>query len=176
MKIAGEIYESQVEQTLEELQSSEYMHEPNYVVLIYGQGGQTRKFYKELINSADVDVLWSGWCGPKWSKIFSFIPGQAGLVRLNNLKVVKDIFTSVGAMSLCSLIFTHEGKAEELRKQLVNNNWNIDLEKFFSSDTNYLYYEVDDDYATSENEGVVYRALSYGKSFSKELTSLFSNA
>jgi len=169
MKIDGEVEEKVVEHTLDQLSGSEALAGSGYVILIYGQGAQTRSFYKKLKSDPDVDVLWTGWRGPKWLAFLSFIPAQAGLVRLNNLKKLKAVFQSVGELSVCSLMIVRVSKAQDIIKAIKSSSRNIDAEKFFSERDDYLYYEVNDDYGYEGHEDIVYQVLSYGSAFDKTI-------
>ena len=70
------------EQMLKEISATNVLNFEKHDLLIFGSGGQDRKCCSELKTNPKYELLWSGWSGPKWTKFLSFIPGQAGLVKI----------------------------------------------------------------------------------------------
>lgn len=169
MKITGEVEEKVVAHTLDQLCGSEAFSNSDYVILLYGQGARSRTFYTNLKRNPDVEVLWNGWRGPKWLAFLSFIPAQAGLVRLHNIKKLKTLFHLIGEISVCSLMIVREIKAQNILEEIKKSDGVVDPEKFFNEQDDYLYYEVNDDYSYEGHEDIVYQVLSYGSAFNKDI-------
>lgn len=171
MKIAGEIESGLVERALDYLTDSKSLSNSDYVILIYGQGAQTRSFYNKLKKLDYVEVLWAGWYGPGWLSFLSFIPNQSGLIKVKSLEKLKKLFLATGVMSICTLIIVKESKAQLLAREIQVHNKKIKLDDFFKDTDDYFYYEVDDGYAygSEEDEDIVYRVFAYGSGFDSSI-------
>ena len=89
--ISTEIEVEKLDLLLSQLQEFIVVTKANSTILIFGQGSKTRVFYRRLREDSDITVHWTGWCGSRWSRIFSFIPGQAGLLEIQNLERTKEL-------------------------------------------------------------------------------------
>jgi hypothetical protein len=74
-------------------------------LLIYGGGGKSKKFYSELAHDSEVEIIMTGRSGPKWLKIFSFIPSEAGLIRILNPLRLKPLFEELGALRSSEIFY-----------------------------------------------------------------------
>jgi hypothetical protein len=168
--IEGETDYSNVECILDHLSNSDELKKPGYSVLIYGQGTQTRGFYKKLSKNPDVDILWTGWGGPRWSIIVSFIPGQYGLIKVKNLGSLKSIFFEVGALAYCSLCFVSEQIVTRITNDIKKDSYEFDLESAVKNETDYFVMDVDFDYDSGKRDrDVVYRSVKVGEGLHNNL-------
>jgi len=106
-----------------ELQQLDEIRNDKFSILILGGGHKTKRFYRELEKDHDVELLWRGWSGPRWSKVFSFIPGQAGLIKLKNVNRLLEIHDLVGEQSTCRLYYLPIGKSSLLIDSIRSNYW-----------------------------------------------------
>lgn len=109
----------------DELQKLNELRNDQYSLLILGGGHQTKQFYKNLGKDHDVELLWRGWSGPKWSKIFSFIPGQAGLIRVKNIDRLHELHDAIGERSTCRLYFLPRKKSSLIIDAIRSNYWRM---------------------------------------------------
>jgi hypothetical protein len=123
-------------------------------ILIHGEGSQTRYFYRQLQTDKDVEVLWTGWSGPWWTFPLSFIPGQAGLVKVKNKNRLKELFLLIGEMSYCSLYMVDQITAIKIN-EVVKKNTNESIEGIIEKGENNLIVEFDLDYHGGERDGEV---------------------
>lgn len=82
--------------------------------------------------------------------MFSFIPGQSGLVRLLDYNELKALFLSVGEQSLCTLLIS----TEDLTKSITKNSSEFDIEESLNNRKHYFFYSVDDDFDSKGGETV----------------------
>ena len=122
------------EEMLREISTSIEIDLDNYSLLIFGSG-QNKKFFSELKSNPNYEVLWSGWFGPKWTRIFSFIPGQAGLVRVLKQEAFYELYHEMAAYSVSDVIYIEKAFMEELVNQVKTNAWRVNFESFTKKDT-----------------------------------------
>ncbi|MDN5216023.1 hypothetical protein QQ020_28350 [Fulvivirgaceae bacterium BMA12] len=118
------------EEMLKEINISEFIDLNNHDLLIYGGGGQDRKFYSDLKTNPKCEVLWTGWSGPKWSAIFSFVPGQAGLVKILEQSAFKDIYYELAAHSVSDVIYVPKDLTESVQVEASERTWRARFESF----------------------------------------------
>src|SRR5688500_16798491 len=98
-----EIEVSELNAILSFLTTSTEIDLENFDFLIYGGGGQGKKFYRDLAKDKELEILWTGWSGPKWTSFLSFIPGQAGLIKLLKQSRLKTLFEDLAALNVSYL-------------------------------------------------------------------------
>ncbi|MGV6832044.1 MAG: hypothetical protein ACWA5P_10865 [bacterium] len=118
------------EKMLKEISCTNLLDNDNYDLLIYGGGGQDRKFYNKLKNNPKCEVLWTGWSGPKWSKFLSFIPGQAGLLKILQQDYFYEIYYELAAYSVSDVIYIRKELTKELCEQVITNTWKMNFNAF----------------------------------------------
>ena len=125
-------------------------------IIIHGQGSQTRSFYKQLRLDKDIELIWTAWCGPWWTLPLSFIPGQAGLVRLKNRKRLKEIFLLIGEMSFCSVYFLSRNNSERVITNITTKRKAAETAKeIVEKSKNDLIVEFDLDYHGGQRDGEI---------------------
>lgn len=157
-----------------ELQNCEELKKPEFSVLIFGQGDQTRSFYRNLRKDNDVELFWTGWSGPNWMRIISFIPGQAGILKIKNLDRLKEIYENVGELSYCGLYYLPKKKATELIGSIKSNHWEFQTQKkivdILKNTTDFFTLNTVFDYHAGEKDGELYNIdLNYGENLNENL-------
>ena len=127
---------NEYEKMLKEISTSNKIDNDNYDLLIYGSGGQDRKFYSELKTNPKYEVLWTGWSGPKWTKFLSFIPGQAGLVRIVKQDSFYELYYELAAYSVSDAIYIRKELTKELTEQVKSKTWRMNFETFTEKELN----------------------------------------
>lgn len=173
MKFQGEISYKTVDTMLDKL--TDYsMTNDKYQVLIYGQGGQPKSFYRKLKSEKDIELLWTGWSGATWTLIFSFIPGQSGLIRLKNKKRLKEFYTDIGAQSFCGLCFVDKDGEDEIIRRVKNKDKREIQELIETSDDNFML-DIDFDYHGGQRDGeIVYKIAYVGQKVDPTIVKLLS--
>lgn len=118
------------EQMLEEISTSKSIDLDNFDLLIYGAGGQNKKYYSDLKRNAKCEVLWTGWSGPKWTSILSFIPGQAGLIKIKEQEAFKEMYYELAAYSVSDAIYIPKSYTGPVLNEVRIKNWKAKFYKF----------------------------------------------
>jgi hypothetical protein len=170
-KISGEIEVDLMENIIHELPNTDEIYNESFTIYIHGMGGQARSFYRRLQDNKDVELIWFGWSSNVWwTYIFSFIPGQAGLVKIINRNRLDQLYIDIGAMSLCGLYYFSSYKEQEIIDQVKKDPNGLNIPKILEKETNYFLLEVDFDYHGGDKDGeVFYRTLYYGDQLNENL-------
>jgi len=172
-KLSKEIDIPLFEQMMQELENSSELKKDGYSLLVHGQGSQTRSFYRRLNSNTDLELLWTGWSGPKILWILSFIPGQAGLLRIKNIKRTRKIFEEVGIHSLCGLYFVPEEKEKEIIEGIKQYGYKFDIYSIFKPTEEYFLLDIDFDYYGGTRDGEIYfMVLNYGNGLTDGLKNI----
>lgn len=172
MKFQGEIDYDSVDVILDKLTDYSLANE-KYQVLIFGKGGQPRSFYRQLKLEKDIEVLWTGWSGPTWTLIFSFIPGQSGLVKLKNRKRLKEFYSGIGAQSFCGLYFVDKDTESKILSHVINGQREID-NLIENSEENFMIDMDLDDHGGQRDGEVVYKIAVVGRKVDPAIVALLS--
>lgn len=154
------------EQMLREISISNEINLDDYDLLIYGGGGQDKKYYSELRTNRKYEVLWTGWAGPKWTKFLSLIPGQAGLVRILEQSAFNELYTKLAAYSVSDAIYIRKELTDKIIKQAKNNTWKVNFESITQTDLNSFILTSEIDQSLIENGKEMYL---YDYSFSSKI-------
>jgi hypothetical protein len=173
MKYEREIELEKVDAILDKL--TDYSQTSDkYQVLIYGQGGQPKSFYRKLKVEKDIELLWTGWSGPTWTLFFSFIPGQSGLIRLKNKKRLKEFYNDIGAQSFCALCFVDKETEKEIIERVTKKDKREMYELIEGSESNFML-DIDFDYHGGQRDGeVVYYGAYVGQRVDQTIVKLLS--
>ena len=173
MKFQGEIDYDTVDTMLNKLTNYSLTND-KYQVLIYGQGSQPKSFYRKLKLEKDIELLWTGWSGPTWTLIFSFIPGQSGLVRLKNKKRLKEFYEDIGAQSFCTLCFVDKETEDEIIDRVTKKDKREIHELIESSESNFML-DIDFDYHGGQRDReLVYKIAYVGQKVDPTIVKLLS--
>ena len=88
------------ERFLEKLSKAGLTNQNTHNLILFGGGGQSKNFYQELRSNIRVEVLWSGWPGPKWLSFLSVVPSQGGIIRVIDTSVLPELFTDLSVHSV----------------------------------------------------------------------------
>jgi len=119
-------------------------------------------------------LFWTGWCGPKWMWIISFIPGQAGILELKNIDRLKEIYENVGELSYCGLYFLPKNKASELVSSVKSNIWKFQTQKkimtILKGENNFFTLNTDFDYHGGERDGEIFHIdINFGDNLNENI-------
>lgn len=115
-----EIEVEKYEVMLEKLSKTKLLDLKNFDLLIFGGGGQDKKFYRELKNNEKCEILWSGNLGPKWlSILFFFIPGQGGIIKIKDQTFFGDLYYELAAQSVSEVCYFPKNKSKELINEFI---------------------------------------------------------
>lgn len=174
MKFQGEIDYNSVDTMLDKLTDYSLTND-KHQVLIYGRGSKTKSFYKKLKTEKDIDLLWTGWSGPTWALIFSFIPGQSGLIRLKNKKRLKEFYNDIGAQSFCGLCFVDKDSESEIIKRVTKKDKREIHDLIENSENNFML-DIDFDFHGGQRDGeVVYKIGVIGRNVDQTIVKLLSD-
>lgn len=124
------------EKMLKEISASNELDFDNFDLLIYGGGGQDKKYYSELRTNLKYELLWTGWSGPKWAKFLSFIPGQSGLIRILEQSAFYDLYYELAASSVSDVIYVRKELTEKIIEQVKKNTWKVNFESITENELN----------------------------------------
>jgi hypothetical protein len=174
MKYETEIEYEKVDMILDML--TDYsMASDKYEVLIYGQGAKPRSFYNRLKSEKDVELLWTGRSGPSWTAIFSFIPGQSGLVRLKNRNRLKEFYNDIGEQSYCGLYFVDKSTAQKII-EIVTSRDERQISKLIENTEDNFMFDVYFDHHGGQRDGeVVYKIVHTGRNVDSRIVALLSS-
>jgi hypothetical protein len=173
MKHQAEIEYEKLDGILDKL--SDYsVDNDNYQILIHGRGGKPRSFYRELSLEKDIDLIWTGWSGPLWAIIFSFIPGQSGLIKLKNKNRLKEFYNEIGAQSFCALYFVDRNTEKQII-ELVTKKQKVEISDLIeNSDSNFMLDVYFDHHGGQRDGEVVYKFSYTGQKVDQEIATLLS--
>ncbi len=120
-------------------------------LLVYGGGGMDNSFYRNLVKNKSYELLWTGWSGPKWSSIFSFIPGQAGLVKIDNPSELIELYLDLAAYSVSEIIYLPKILTEKVTTEIREKTWLANFEKFVKNEPNSFLLTSETDETINEN-------------------------
>ncbi len=169
-KIDREIEVDLMENIIRTLPKLTAIHSTDHSILIHGMGGQTRSTYNHLKQNRKVELLWTGWCmNVWWTYVFSFIPGQAGLIKVLDRTQLDNLYLDIGRLSMCGLYFIPNNKVDDIL-QAVKKDRGKNIESILSNEEDYFLLTVDFDYHGGERDGkIYYRNLIMGDNLNTEI-------
>lgn len=168
-QIDGEIPVELTEEILKTLPTLKAIHSSEHSILIHIMGGQTRSFFKELKQNKAMEVLWTDWIGKSWwSYVFSFIPGQAGLIRVLDRNRLDHLIEELRGMSYCGVYFIPNHKAAAILEEVKQKDDNI--LKVLESETDFFILNIDFDYYPADRDAMLYhRYVVTGNNLNEEI-------
>jgi len=166
----GEIKIELLDRIIKTLPKLSAIHSPDNTILVQGMGGQPRRFYRELRQNFNIELLWTGWSSKLWwTYLFSFIPGQAGLVKVKNIKQLDSLYIEIGGQNLCGLYFLPDNKVKDILAD-VKKTRGENINKIMENETNYFLLTVDFGFFAGEKDGEnYYEKLILGENLDKEI-------
>jgi hypothetical protein len=153
-----------LEGRVEELLASTELTDPDFVVYFHGHGCRTRLFYWWLRLKPNVEVKWSGWSGPWWLYFLSFLPGQAGLVKMKSPLNWQEIYNRMSSLSMISIYFFPKSLEGNLVSTVRRNRTPFIRTRMFADCSEFLTVTVDYDFHGGERDGeVFYTRIEYGE-------------
>lgn len=146
-----------------------------YDLLIYGGGGQSRSYYNNLRGDPEVEILWTSWCGPKWTSFLSFIPGQAGLVKVLKPSRLKPLFEDLASHSVSDLYYIPKPLTVKIHNEVSKRPTSHNSKKILENEVSFLHLqcEMDQTVITNGEECYLFN-VTMGSDLSGDLKALFS--
>jgi len=171
-----EISVIKLESILEELSTSGKLNLNDYDLLLYGGGGQSKSFYNNLSKDPEVEILWTGWCGPKWSSFLSFIPGQAGLLKVLKQDRLKSLYEDLASQSVSDLYYVPKPLTEKIKQAVITAPSSHDSKKILQNEMSFFYLQSEmDETVIRDGEECYLFDLAIGPNLPHEVNALFSN-
>jgi hypothetical protein len=98
-----------------------------------------------LRSDPEIEILWTGWCGPKWTSFLSFIPGQAGLVKVLNQSRLKPLYEDLASHSVSDLCYVPKDFTEMIKQAVNSGPSSHDSKKILENEINFLYLQCEMD-------------------------------
>ncbi len=172
-RLKGEITIESMNKIIDTLPLLDHIYDKNHVVLIHGMGGQQRSFYRELQKNNNIELIWTDWIGKSWwSYIFSFIPGQAGLVKILDKKQLHSLYRKIGSLSMCCLYFVPASFVDSITEILKMKSETNLIEGLLKDEEDYFSLTVDFGYFSEDKNPLTYRSVVIGDQLSEELKNL----
>jgi hypothetical protein len=113
-------------------------------LILYGRGGQHKKFYANLKNDPAVEVLWTKRSGSLWFRLLFFAPAEAGFLRVLDPLKLKPLFEEISALSFCEILYIPRELTPQVSEKAFRNDDSFldvlnDQEEFL-----YLKAQIDD--------------------------------
>lgn len=158
----GEIPEKALVETVGALLSSTDLRNPQFAVYLQGHGHKPRSFYRQLRLNPTVEVVWSGWSGPWWLWLLSFIPSQAGIVKIKGLDRLKEIYEAISELSMSTIYFVPRTKEEAFLAKILQQKYPLRLKDLFDGESEFFLLNVDYDYSGKGEQNQLYVYCLYG--------------
>jgi hypothetical protein len=170
-----EISVAKLESILTTLSTPGILDLTRHDLLIFGGGGQSRSYYNNLRSDHEVEILWTGWCGPKWTSFLSFIPGQAGLVKVLKPSRLKPLFEDLASHSVSDLYYVPKVITGKIQNAVTQRPTSNDPKKILENEINFLYLqsEMDQTVITNGEERYLFD-IAIGSELSDDLKALLS--
>ncbi len=174
-----EISVTKLESILEELSTPGRLklndYDYDYDLLLYGGGGQSKAFYSNLTKDPEVEILWTGWCGPKWSSFLSFIPGQAGLLKVLKQDRLKTLYEDLASHSVSDLYYVPKALTETIKQAVMSAPSSHDSKKILENEMSFIYIQCEMDETVLRNGEECYLFdITIGSKLQDSLKSLLS--
>lgn len=135
---------------LERLSDSSMIDLSSFDLIIHGRG-KDQEFYSRLGKDEGVEVLRSGSTFGKWAKLLSFIPSQAGVIRILDPSRLKPLFEDLGSLNMSEIFYI----PRELTDRIVEKIFHRDEKVLDALDdyNEYLYLKAKmDDYVQHDSD------------------------
>jgi len=158
-----EVTYDEVEAFLENISNEKGLFE-NKSVFIHGLGSQPRSVYEQLKKTPGVRVVWyksvlSGFFKP----LSLFIASYAGLVKIVNNELLKDVFLRLSEKAMVGLYIFDASLETDFIGITQKKNQFEDVDYQAKEDRSYFVYYVDAD--NFEASTGIYEIISYGIEF-----------
>lgn len=165
-----------MEDIIKELPKLSAIHATTHSILIHGMGGKPRSFYRTLDQNKSVELLWTGWSSNVWwTFLLSFIPGQAGLMKVLNRKQLDELYLDIGGQSMCGLYFIPNDKILWVLDKVKKERTPF-IGKLLEDEKNYFLLTVDFDFHGGKRDGEVYYChLLMGEKLDSEINTVFQS-
>ncbi len=121
---------------------------PSFCIYIYGTGKQTKQMYEGFETYQNVEVVWYDFILGGVLKILRFfVAGYAGLLKINDPKIIPKIFNRVAESSMAGIYLINENIENEFIQAVKDKKGNLfEINEVIVSNTNdYAIYIIDND-------------------------------
>lgn len=130
-------------------------------IYIYGMGSQSKKIYDVINEMPEVELLWTDSRLPSILSVLKFIiASYAGIIKINDIKPLKDIFFSLGHNAMVGLYIFDTILEEQFVNTIKMNIYPEIADKIAFKDPQNFIYQIDTD--NSESFTGIYEIISYG--------------
>lgn len=169
-----EIPVTKLESILEALSAAGTLNLYDYDLLVYGGGGQSRSYYNNLSNDTEVEILWTGWCGPKWTSFLSFIPGQAGLIKVLKPSRLKSLFEDLASHSVSDLYYVPKALTQRIKQAVISGPSSHNSKTILENEMSFLYLQSEMDQTVMRNGQELFLFdLNMGPTLTENIKNLF---
>jgi hypothetical protein len=136
---------------LDRLSDASMIDLSRFDLIVHGRGGQEKEFYAKLKQEEGLEILMSGSVLGKWSRLLSFIPSEAGLVRVLDPSRLKPLFEQLGGLSISEIFYIPRELTNTLAEKIFSRDQNVlDL---LDDQNEYLYLKARlDDYVQHDSD------------------------
>ena len=115
---------SEIESRLESIEKSLFASACSVYLLVLGN--QTKKAIETLPDHVSgIELLWSGWFGPKWMKLFSyFAAGYGGVFKFLDRSRLKELALEASLGGLIQIIIVKDPIDLHLKRLISENRLN----------------------------------------------------
>ena len=103
---------------LSRLADPEMVELSEFDLLVYARGWQSKYFYYKLEKNSGIEVMWTGWGGPRWTSLFSFFPCQAALLRITDPSRMKVLYEELAASSVTDIFYVRKNITPLLKEKI----------------------------------------------------------
>lgn len=146
-----------------------------YDLLVYGGGGQSRSYYNNLNKDPEVEILWTGWSGSKWTSFLSFIPGQAGLLKVFKQSRLKPLYEELASHSVSDLYYVPKALTEKIKQAVISGPSSHDSKMILRNERDFFYLQSEmDQTAIINGEACYFFDIAIGQKLPEEVKAVFS--
>jgi hypothetical protein len=116
---------SRFNQILNRLSDDSMIDLTRFDLIVYGGGGQHKRFYAELKTDPDLEIIWNRSSVPKWLRFFSFFPAEAGLIRVLNPMRLRPLFEELGALSKSEIFYIPRELTHRMAEKMFRKERNV---------------------------------------------------
>lgn len=144
MKKSRLVDKAEIIDSLDFISESSALTSDSYSLLIYAGGGLDKEFFSDLRENSKVELLWTGWAGPKWTELLSyFFAGQAGLFKVSDRSYFKEIFSEVASYSVSDALYVSKNLSSSILNEASTRRYASDFEMILKSDPKSIFISAE---------------------------------
>jgi len=156
-----------VRETVERLAQAQPLH-PDRVCYVFGMGAQPKHVYTSLQGKRGIELLFFRSLLPWYLRwLGGFVGSYEGLVRIDDLSLLPDVFFTVMDRSMAGVYIFAAGEESNFLNGINSKTHRRQFDLGVKNDPGYCFYIVDAD--NSESSTGVIEIVSYGVSTPNDL-------